>query len=327
MSESDAIDDLIGKVLTLEATATEREQLDHWLQQSNANARYFEDLKIIFEKAAASRVKMKFDEDEAWRKVKSKIERQRRQIFFPSMIVRVAAGIAIVATIGYFFYESSKPTGSSFAIATLHQTRQDTLPDGSVAFVNKNSHLNYEFNATEKTRKIKLDGEAYFEVRHDETRPLLIEANETLIQDIGTTFNVDAYPNSDSIVVTVESGKVHFYTLNDSGVDLNEGEAGIYIKSTKKFSKSAVANFNDIAYKTKVFSFRDTDLKTAVEMINEIYESKLILGNTAIGNCRLTVNFNNNPEEEMAEIIAETLGLTVEKKEGNFILNGSGCAK
>lgn len=321
----DAIDDLIGKVLTSEATAAEREQLNHWIQQSEINSRYFEGLKTVFEKAGASQVQMKFDEDEAWLKVKSKIQRDRKQIFLSPTFIRIAAGIAIVASVGYFFYQYNKPVASQLAIVTAHQTRQDTLPDGSIAFVNKNSHLNYEFNSNKNTRAVKLNGEAYFEVKHNETQPFVIDANEVLIQDIGTAFNVKAYPGSDSIAVTVESGEVHFYTLSDAGLHLKEGEAGLYIKSTKKFSKSTVTNFNDIAYKTKVFNFRDTDLKTAIDMINEIYDSKIVLGSTAIANCRLTVNFNNNSEGEIAEIISETLGLTIQKKDSTLILNGSGC--
>ena len=87
------------------------------------------------------------------------------------------------------------------------------------------------------------------------------------------------------------------------------------------------ADTNVLAYKTKIFSFKDTDLKKAVEMINEIYDSKIVLGNPSIGQCRVTVNFNNDKIEDIADIIAETLSLSVEKKGAEFILNGSGCNK
>ncbi|GHN03261.1 anti-sigma factor [Cytophagales bacterium WSM2-2] len=327
MSAFDNIDDLIGKVLAHEATAPEREELNQWIQQSEENARYFRQLKTLFEKAAASRVKLRFDEDEAWQKVKSKIEKKKKQVFLSPAIIRIAAGLVLVAVVSYFIYQSG-PAEQTLAIKTERETRQDTLPDGSMAFVNKNSRVDYEFTSKEKKRKVKLTGEAYFEVKHEETKPFVIEAtDEVLIQDIGTAFNVKAYPNSDTVVVTVESGEVQFYTLKNPGLRLKAGEAGIYRKSIKEFSKLIKADTNVLAYKTKIFNFRDTDLRKAVEMINEIYDSKIKLGNSAIGACRLTVNFNNDKVEDIADIIAETLGLKMEKKGDGFILNGAGCLK
>ncbi len=327
MTEFDSIDDLIGKVLSDEATPVERDQLNHWLQQSEVNAHYFDQLKIVFEKAKAWRVKLKFDEDEAWQKVKFRIQ-HKKQVFLTAPLLRIAAGLTLIAAVSYFVYQSIKPMAQTLAIKTEREIKQDTLPDGSVAVVNKNSRLNYEFNPQSKARKVKLAGEAYFEVKHEETKPFVIEtADEVLIEDIGTAFNVKAYPDSDTIVVTVESGEVQFYTLKNPGLRLKAGEAGVYSKSLKEFSRLVKADTNVLAYKTKIFSFKDTDLKKAVEMINEIYDSKIVLGNTAIGNCRLTVNFNNDKVEDIAEIIAETLGLKVEKKDNNLILNGTGCAK
>jgi transmembrane sensor len=51
-------------------------------------------------------------------------------------------------------------------------TRQDTLPDGSTAFLNKKSELAYSYDAKAKSRKVKLKGEAYFSVKHDEDETL-----------------------------------------------------------------------------------------------------------------------------------------------------------
>jgi ferric-dicitrate binding protein FerR (iron transport regulator) len=151
--------------------------------------------------------------------------------------------------------------------------------------------------------------------------------NEVFIKDIGTSFNVKAYPNSDTIIVTVESGEVQFYTLKDSGLQLKAGEAGIYSKSLKTFSKLAKADTNALAYKTKIFNFKNTELKKAIEMINEVYSSKIKLANESIGHCKLTVSFSNDKIEDIVEIIAETLGLQAEKKNNAFLLSGTGCVK
>jgi transmembrane sensor len=328
MAEFDHIDDLIGKVLAQEATEVEQNQLKQWLEESEANRKYFAHLKLIFDKAAATPVRIKFDQDEGWQKVKSKIHGEKRsQYFISPYVIRIAAGIAFIAAVSFFIYQWWRPVVQTLAITTDKKIEQDTLPDGSVAVLNKNSSLNIEFNSRNKTRKVKLRGEAYFEVKHVEEKPFVIEIEEVLVRDIGTSFNVKAYPNSDTVVVTVESGEVQFYTLKNPGLMLKAGEAGVYRKSFKEFSKMVKADTNVLAYKTKIFSFKDTDLKKAVEMINEIYDSKIVLGNPSIGHCHVTVNFNNDKIEDIADIIAETLSLSVEKKGEEFILTGSGCNK
>jgi ferric-dicitrate binding protein FerR (iron transport regulator) len=328
MAEFDPIDDLIGKVLTQEATLIEQNQLNEWLEENEANSIYYAQLKIVFDRAAATSVRIKFNEDEAWQKVKDKIRgKQHARHFISPSLVRMAAGIAFISALTYLVYQWTRPVVQTLSLSTDRKIEQDTLPDGSVAVLNKNSKLNFEFNSQSKTRNVKLTGEAYFEVKHQEEKPFVVELEGVLVKDIGTSFNVKAYPNSDTIVVTVESGEVQFYTLKNPGLLLKAGEAGIYKKSFKEFSRMVKADTNVLAYKTKIFSFKDTDLRKAVEMINEIYDSKITLSNPSIGQCHLTVNFNNDKIEDIADIIAETLSLSVVRKGEAFVLSGSGCNK
>src|SRR6185369_8064280 len=97
MAKFDPIDDLIGKVLAQEATVAEENQLNQWLEESEANRKYFAHLKLIFDKAAATPVKIKFDQDEGWQKLKGKIQGKKQpQYFISPYVIRIAAGIAFV---------------------------------------------------------------------------------------------------------------------------------------------------------------------------------------------------------------------------------------
>lgn len=212
------------------------------------------------------------------------------------------------------------------AIVSDNKVVQDTLPDGSTAVLNKRSSIEFEYNPREKTRKVKLKGEGYFEVKHEETKPFVIQADEALVRDIGTAFNIKSYPDKDTVEVVVESGVVQFYTLSDPGMMISAGETGFYSKRTKTFSKLAKADTNVLAYKTRVFSFHATDLRSAIEQINEVYDSKIKLANDIIANCQVTVTFRNNELDEIVEILAETMGLTIERTDQNeIILNGQKC--
>lgn len=322
-SELNDIDDLIGKVLSYEATPEEVREVESWRDASPENQKYFADMQLIFAKAASNQVKIDFDADEAWRKVQRKLVKTRRINWQP---LRMAAGIVLVVTAGIFAWKSfNKPT-QTMAIVSDNKVVQDTLPDGSTAVLNKRSSIEFEYNPREKTRKVKLKGEGYFEVKHEETKPFVIQADEALVRDIGTAFNIKSYPDKDTVEVVVESGVVQFYTLSDPGMMISAGETGFYSKRTKTFSKLAKADTNVLAYKTRVFSFHATDLRSAIEQINEVYDSKIKLANDIIANCQVTVTFRNNELDEIVEILAETMGLTIERTDQNeIILNGQKC--
>lgn len=323
------MDDLIGKLLAGEATAREQEDVEAWLRLNEANQKYFDQIKTIFDKAASNAIQQQFDTDAAWRKVKGKLDgagvrRIGRDNEYWS-VLRIAAGIMIFVAVGIFAYRYLTPETETIAIVSDKTTVQDTLPDGSTAFLNKNSQISYEYNPRKKTRKVKLKGEAFFDVRHEEEKPFIIETEEVLIRDLGTTFNVKAYPESNNVEVIVESGEVQIYTLNDDGILLKAGEKGFYDKTLKAFSKIEKIDTNGLAYKTRVFSFNNTDLQSVVEMLNTIYDSKITLGSKALSNCHVTVNFNNDNLDLVVEILAETLNLKVTRNKDEIILDGTGC--
>lgn len=323
------MDDLIGKLLAGEATAREQEDVEAWLRLNEANQKYFDQIKTIFDKAASNAIQQQFDTDAAWGKVKGKLDgagvrRIGRDNEYWS-VLRIAAGIMIFVAVGIFAYRYLTPETETIAIVSDKTTVQDTLPDGSTAFLNKNSQISYEYNPRKKTRKVKLKGEAFFDVRHEEEKPFIIETEEVLIRDLGTTFNVKAYPESNNVEVIVESGEVQIYTLNDDGILLKAGEKGFYDKTLKAFSKIEKIDTNGLAYKTRVFSFNNTDLQSVVEMLNTIYDSKITLGSKALSNCHVTVNFNNDNLDLVVEILAETLNLKVTRNKDEIILDGTGC--
>ncbi len=329
--EINDIDDLIGKALAGEASVEEKSRLKAWSDLSAENKKYVDQIKTIFDRAASNTVQLNFDTDAAWKKVKARLyetrdDREAHSIqSFNWSNLRIAASVIIMIGIGYFVYQfNNKPT-QTFAFDSDFTTQQDTLPDGSTAFLNKKSSITYEYVRSQKTRRVKLKGEGFFEVKHQEEKPFVIEADEVLVKDIGTSFNVKAYPESDTIVVTVKTGEVQIYTLKNSGLSLKMGETGIYSKRLQEFTRLEKADTNLLAYKTGIFSFNNTDLKSMVDKINEVYDTKIKIESPALGNCRLTVNFHNDTIDTIVEVIAETLNLTVTRDGKEIILNGSGC--
>lgn len=324
----DHIDDLIGKYLAGEATAPERAELEQWIEANERNRVYFKQLRLVFERASTVKSTHEFDVDAAWNKVSAKMQRGGRSASFPMYwnVLKVAAILLVAAGVGFLAYQWVNQPIQTLAIVADKEIVRDSLPDGSLAVLNKKSSLKYTYNPGSNKRTVVLEGEAFFEVKHDKEKPFIIEASDVIIEDIGTTFNVKALPESSSVEVYVESGEVAFYTLEDAGLNLVAGETGIYNRQTKSFARSITVDTNRLAYKTGIFTFHNTDLGTIINDLNSVYDVKVRLANPALTNCKLNVTFRNERIEDILEIIAETLGLNLSQEGGEYVLEGISCS-
>jgi transmembrane sensor len=323
------IDELLGKYLAKETSAEENSRVEKWLRQSEANQKYFDQLKLIFENAARVNDIPTFDTDQAWNSLKDKLKQNRGGKVVPLSTAnsrsywRVAAALLLVSAFAYFTYKLLEPATTSFKAQALKQVETDTLPDGSEVSLNKKTELAYTFNKKSKTHRVKLKGEAFFKIQHEEKKDFIVDAEGVLIKDIGTSFNVKAYPESNTIEVDVQEGEVKFYSESAEGILLHAGEKGIYNKTSKTFSSDRIEP-NVAAYKTKYFVYSNKDLGAVVDELNSIYDKKIVIADN-LRKCRLTVTFNNESIEEIANVIAETLGMTLTIAGDQLQLEGSGC--
>jgi transmembrane sensor len=331
-NRKDHIDDLIGKYLSGEAVPNESRFVENWIAESEHNRKYFNQLKTIFSRAATITETQHFDTDAAWNRVKTKLHRQngaktvelKPEKNYFGLYLKIAASIIIVLGIGFFTYRSfDSATTDTIEVIAEKKTQADTLPDGSGVFLNKETRLAYEFDKKKNTHTVKLKGEAYFNVHHKDEKEFIVLADDVFIRDIGTSFNVKAYPGSNTVEVVVEEGEVLFYTESDTGVILKANGKGVYDKVTKKFTVENPEP-NVTAYKTKFFIFSDTDLSTVATTLNDVYTEKIRVSDS-VKACRLTVTFNNESPDEIANVIAETLGLTIKRSGEEILLEGPGC--
>jgi len=332
----DHIDDLIGKYLAGEAAADEAARLENWLGQDPSNRRYFEQFQTIFARAATVKQWQQFDTDAAWTRLRSTLKTPARTVPLTppetnrrtlGIVWRVAASIIVVLGIGLWIYQSNTPSQvNAVKVVADQKLITDTLPDGSDVVLNKATTLAYVYDKKTKVHEVKLKGEAYFNIHHNGDEKFVIDAGDVFIRDIGTSFNVRAYPESDLVEVMVEEGEVIFYrseTSDDSSLYLRAGGKGVYNKKTKTFTVEDPEP-NTLSYKTKFFTFSGQTLETIVETLNKVYDKKITVSK-AIKKCPLTVSFNDESIEEITQVIAETLGLTVTEANGRIVLEGESC--
>ncbi len=85
---------------------------------------------------------------------------------------------------------------------------QLVLPDGSKVWLNAASSITYPTAFTGAERPVEITGEAYFEVTHQEKQPFRVKAGNTIVEDLGTHFNINAYSDDQALRTTLLEGAV-----------------------------------------------------------------------------------------------------------------------
>lgn len=128
--------------------------------------------------------------------------------------IAVAASVISILGVGFLFLNTNKNEPTAIAeiktITTSNGSKNHfTLPDGSRVWLNAGSTLSYPLSfMNDSIRRVTLSGEAYFEVTHDEQHPFLIHTEQMEIRDIGTAFNVKAYPGDELTEATLIEGSI-----------------------------------------------------------------------------------------------------------------------
>lgn len=144
------------------------------------------------------------------------------------------------------------------------------LEDGSKVWLNAASSITFpaSFEATE--RKVELQGEAYFEIAKNRTRPFIVKAGNQSIQVLGTKFNVNSYTNEPNLKTTLVEGSVKVSNQIGSLI-LKPGQQS---QSTayQKITLREVETEEFLAWKDGMFSFQRADLKTVMKQFERWYD-------------------------------------------------------
>ncbi|AOM80933.1 FecR family protein [Pedobacter steynii] len=148
------------------------------------------------------------------------------------------------------------------------------LPDGTRVWLNAASSLKYpaSFSAL-KQRSVELTGEAYFEVAKDKTKPFLVKSKGQEVEVLGTHFDVNAYPDEQSIKTTLIEGSVK---LNGQ-LTLKPGEQSVL--SDGKFNVKEVNAIDAADWKNGEFVFSNEPLTSIMRKVARWYGVGIIYTN------------------------------------------------
>jgi ferric-dicitrate binding protein FerR (iron transport regulator) len=194
------------------------------------------------------------------------------------------AGVTISKTsdgqIRYDIDSGDGNTSKQLAINTLSTANGETyrvvLPDGTKVWLNAASSLKYPASfASLKERKVELNGEAYFEVQRDKSRPFIVNSSDQQVKVLGTHFNINSYADEPYTKTTLLEGEVKVSASNAQAT-LQPGQQASLNKKQLALSVAQADIEEAMAWKNGYFMFTNENIGSVMKKIARWYDVEII---------------------------------------------------
>jgi len=215
------------------------------------------------------------------------------------------------ATVLYLFVENSSTKSISNSAFAQIQCPEGVrtkfqLPDGSQGFLNGGSTLTYPVDF-KNGRSVKLVGEAFFDVKHIENKPFVVETQNIDVKVLGTRFNVISYNGEKSEEVILNSGKVEVFDKENRMLDVLEPNTKIVVdKMGGSFSKSKVDANQYISWTSGKLIFRNESFSNVVKRLERWYNVTIEIRDDELNVYSFRGTFKDEPIEEVLKMLALT---------------------
>jgi len=257
-----------------------------------------------------------------WEVVRNRIDFQRNKRI--STVWRAAAIAIILLSVGIIAKQFVLNVPDTIIAMTEEEQKEVLLPDGSLVFLNKHTELTYPEKFGKDKRQVTLTGEGFFEVTHDPAKPFkIIVADWANVEVLGTSFNINATANGESVSVQVVEGKVAFYAIGkeDSKKILEkDDQAGLqngFIKvNTRK-------NVNFLSWKTGIIHFDQEAIEDVIDLLGDHYNQEILLDNSVDKQLTFTSTIENQELDSVLEELSLVLGISYTYQEDKVIISMS----
>ena len=284
---------IITHILTGEATPEEKEFFYTRLSQNEEEEKIFHEVKSLWFHSLMNHHSIDIDSEfeQLWNKIKYPTKPKTiksRWILQYAAIALVILGIGGI--IGYLISQNSHQdygSGIQKFTALKGSVGIIELRDGTKVWLNSGSQISYHEAGNQ--RLAELTGEAYFEIRHRENFPFSVMANQIIVHDLGTTFNLKAYPEDKLIETSLVEGKADI--LSNTGISLatlKPGDCAVYHLDDKKIEIVPVSKNVMSAWKDGKFVFRDQRLEDIFIDLSRWYDVKFTFENKEAKDYRYT---------------------------------------
>ena len=313
------IERIIAKSFKGGLDSNEQIFLDHWISLSQDNKKKFEIYEKLWKRSGDLLLSNTIDVEASLLKTKKRIPdlRFKRKSSFGNL--RVAVVLILAMALGFLFnyllgannlIDGTSETVYQEVRASYGTRTKLLLADGSTVWLNSGSTLKFpvNFDNTEE-RVVELNGEGYFDVTKNESKPFIVNTSGLDVKVYGTSFNVSAYDEYDSMEVALVEGKVslvqgdkgnrkEYMVLNPNDVV----ECNISEKRLSRISDSKMSKYT--AWKDGQMVFYGDPIEKVVSRLEKWYNVDIEIKDKDLQDYRFTATFNDETLEQVLKLLS-----------------------
>lgn len=315
MSQEELIE-LITKEFSGTISPDEGGLLKDQINKDQKSNEIYESLRANWHAAGNMKLKHEIDVEKSWTDFEArKNDAEAKNIELMPWLSGIAA--AIVLALGLVFYTYMVDEEMTTYQVNAGQVQEALLPDGSKVTINGPGTLTLAIGFNEVNRRMKLSGDAFFEVARNENVPFIIETGGVITQVLGTSFQLTEI--NGEVAIEVVTGKVSFSNehaqliLTANMAASFTADKGIRYTAHPAIQEQGILNFDNL------------DLGTIVVLLMERFDATITFDNSRVKECLFTSRFEDPNLENVLQVIAITLDLEIEKLNNLYIIKGNGC--
>lgn len=200
-------------------------------------------------------------------------------------------GITIGASITYNDGERIADIGEILVLTTPRGGQyQAVLPDGTKVWLNAASSIKFPSKFSTDRRVVEVSGEVYMEVAKNDKQPFFVKSGSTEILVLGTSFNINAYPDEAVLKTTLISGAVKVVTTsagNSQSVILAPGKQAFYNAAKQQMEVQPADIDQTIAWKNGFIYFDGATLQEIMRQLERWYDIKVVYEHNIVPSTKL----------------------------------------
>lgn len=317
---------IVEKFLSNTCTPDEAEQVLKWFKTPEGKeylSKRLDEDRELFDDQRIMPLISEEKSEKMWSVIEANVDFTPKHNYRPRRTIaiywHIAAAVLVVLTSSVFYMwgqagvknnpETNQPI---HYVAGNEQQKKLNLSDGTKIRLNSNSQIWISAFYGRESREVTLEGEAYFEVIHDEDRPFVIHTSGASIKDLGTAFNVRALPGKDNVQVAVTEGRVSIRAeqqTEEQAVELTPGQFGYLDLNTNAVEVDNFGIENYLSWMNGRIKFQNAQLSHVSRQLSRIYNIAFEYSNSSLKNLALTADFERGSIEKALEVISLTLNV------------------
>jgi transmembrane sensor len=236
-------------------------------------------------------------------------------------------GLAAAAAVAFMLTRARAPETPTPSSAVQHyatgvgKTYTVTLPDSSRVVLGPQSTLAVPGTFDAGDRTVTLTGDAYFDVRHDASRPFRVNSGSAVIEDLGTTFTIESDAASLATVSVVEgSVRLSRTDVRTEPVVLRAGDRGVVERGGVTRVEENVVRAEDTEWISGRLAFRDAPLSRVAAEMERWYGLKVRVADSSMLGRKVTTSFEGESADKALQILELTIGAKITRAGDSVII-------